>query len=337
MSMERNDHTVTNPPIAASAATSTSSAIRTSDFHPDLLAARLPIDFRSTPAWCSPRPCQGTRRCTQSEPEHDPRGLPTAGDPVTSRVATEPGRMSRTSTGASRRGGPRRDIAEMLRRAAQAAHPGRGRRGSIRGGHRAKAPGALVHVLFAECTNADAGYDGRPPTTLPRSDRGRGHAARRPADRSSASTTTSSQHDFTPTRPRPSSTAACPSSPCSSARASRARPRDRRPEGRLPGRAGLRIGAARRTCRDARAVGTTGVELLSASMESEEDLALIDRTADVILLLREAIANASPSGSAGGADPALVLRLSTLGARAPSQGRRTDRHARRTEAIPAGA
>src|SRR5882672_6785628 len=37
--------------------------------------------------------------------------------------------------------------------------------------------------------------------------------------------------------------------------------------------------------------GTTGVELLSASMESEEDLALIDRTADVILLSREAIAN----------------------------------------------
>ena len=37
--------------------------------------------------------------------------------------------------------------------------------------------------------------------------------------------------------------------------------------------------------------GTTGVELLSASMDAERDLDLIDRTADVILLSREAIAN----------------------------------------------
>jgi len=37
--------------------------------------------------------------------------------------------------------------------------------------------------------------------------------------------------------------------------------------------------------------GTTGVELLSASMDADDDLALIDRTADVILLSREAIAN----------------------------------------------
>jgi DNA-binding transcriptional regulator YhcF (GntR family) len=37
--------------------------------------------------------------------------------------------------------------------------------------------------------------------------------------------------------------------------------------------------------------GTTGVELLSATMDAERDLDLIDRTADVILLSREAIAN----------------------------------------------
>jgi hypothetical protein len=37
--------------------------------------------------------------------------------------------------------------------------------------------------------------------------------------------------------------------------------------------------------------GTQGVELLSAAMDSDEDLNLIDRTADVILLSREAIAN----------------------------------------------
>jgi hypothetical protein len=37
--------------------------------------------------------------------------------------------------------------------------------------------------------------------------------------------------------------------------------------------------------------GTTGVQLINAAMDAENDLALIDRTADVILLSREAIAN----------------------------------------------
>jgi hypothetical protein len=37
--------------------------------------------------------------------------------------------------------------------------------------------------------------------------------------------------------------------------------------------------------------GTTGVELVTASMDADDDLAIIDRTADVILLSREAIAN----------------------------------------------
>ena len=37
--------------------------------------------------------------------------------------------------------------------------------------------------------------------------------------------------------------------------------------------------------------GTTGVELLSATIEATENLDLIDRTADIILLSREAIAN----------------------------------------------
>jgi hypothetical protein len=37
--------------------------------------------------------------------------------------------------------------------------------------------------------------------------------------------------------------------------------------------------------------GTRGVELIGATMDADEDLALIDRTADVILLSREAIAN----------------------------------------------
>jgi hypothetical protein len=37
--------------------------------------------------------------------------------------------------------------------------------------------------------------------------------------------------------------------------------------------------------------GTTGVELLSATIDDEPELDMIDRTADIILLSREAIAN----------------------------------------------
>ncbi len=37
--------------------------------------------------------------------------------------------------------------------------------------------------------------------------------------------------------------------------------------------------------------GTTGVELVSATIEADQDLDLIDRTADVVLMSREAIAN----------------------------------------------
>jgi hypothetical protein len=37
--------------------------------------------------------------------------------------------------------------------------------------------------------------------------------------------------------------------------------------------------------------GTRGVELIGATMDADQDLNLIDRTADVILLSREAIAN----------------------------------------------
>jgi hypothetical protein len=37
--------------------------------------------------------------------------------------------------------------------------------------------------------------------------------------------------------------------------------------------------------------GTRGVELIGATMDADEDLNLIDRTADVILISREAIAN----------------------------------------------
>ncbi|HEX5825009.1 MAG TPA: hypothetical protein VFY18_11180, partial [Candidatus Limnocylindrales bacterium] len=63
-------------------------------------------------------------------------------------------------------------------------------------------------------------------------------------------------------------------------------------------RAGSRVGLVCATERGTENIaetlamsGTTGVELLSATLEADEDLDLIDRTADVILLSREAIAS----------------------------------------------
>src|SRR5258705_4584263 len=51
-------------------------------------------------------------------------------------------------------------IAEMLRRAAQAGFtPDEVAAAAFAAATERKRPGELVHVLFAECTNADAGYD----------------------------------------------------------------------------------------------------------------------------------------------------------------------------------
>ena len=84
--------------------------------------------------------------------------------------------------------------------------------------------------------------------------------------------------------------------------------------------------------------GTTGVELLSASMEADDDLALIDRTADVILLSREAIAS-------GLADrfsrPERIRRWSydfdPSGLELLRRAVEPIAAGRRTEAVPAGA
>jgi hypothetical protein len=84
--------------------------------------------------------------------------------------------------------------------------------------------------------------------------------------------------------------------------------------------------------------GTTGVELISAPMDDEEGIALVDRTADVILLSREAIAKGLASRFERPErirqwsyefDPAGLEFL-----------RRAVEHVaatRRTEAVPAGA
>jgi hypothetical protein len=84
--------------------------------------------------------------------------------------------------------------------------------------------------------------------------------------------------------------------------------------------------------------GTRGVELLSAAMDADEDLSLIDRTADVILLSREAIANGLADRFA---HPERIRRWTyEFDPSGLELLRRAIEHAataRRAEAVPAGA
>ncbi len=65
--------------------------------------------------------------------------------------------------------------------------------------------------------------------------------------------------------------------------------------------------------------GTTGVELISATMDDDRQIELIDRTADVILLSREAIANGIDRRfGRPGTGPPVVVRVRPGRARAPA-------------------
>ena len=107
--------------------------------------------------------CTGSRAgCGPAgQPEHDPRGLPTAGR---CRLRHESPRSRharrRASTATARDGGARRDrLGDAPAGGACGFHGRRAGGGDLRRRHRAEAPGPLVRVLYAECTNADAGYD----------------------------------------------------------------------------------------------------------------------------------------------------------------------------------
>src|SRR5258705_12070511 len=187
-------------------------------------------------------------------------------------------------------------ISETLRRAAQAGFtPDEVAAAAFAAATERKRPGALVNVLFAECTNADAGYDAaRLNDAFPGLIEVEGTLLDDLPDRLERF-----HYDLVATTTFHADEA-------------QALVHGRVPVVAMlvgPGyvelvheiaglKAGSRVGLV---CASERGTenmaetlalsGTTGVELLSASMESEEDLALIDRTADVILLSREAIAN----------------------------------------------
>src|SRR3954468_22629605 len=187
-------------------------------------------------------------------------------------------------------------VAEMIRRAAQAGFgPDEVAAAAFAAASERKRPGARVQVLFAECTNADAGYDaqrlGDAFTDLIDVEGALLDDLPERLDRF--------HYDLVATTTFHADEAQA------------------LVHGRLPVVAmlvgpgylelvheiaglkpGSRVGLVCASARGAENMaetlamsGTTGVELLSATMEADVDLDLIDRTADVILLSREAFAN----------------------------------------------
>jgi DNA-binding transcriptional regulator YhcF (GntR family) len=187
-------------------------------------------------------------------------------------------------------------VAEMLRRAAQAGFDAdEVAAAAFAAASERKRPGPKVQVLFAECTNADAGYDaerlGREFPDLIDVEGALLDDLPERLDRF--------HYDLVATTTFHADEA-------------QALVHGRVPvvamlvgpgylelvheiAGLPPGsRVGLVCASERGSANMAETLalsGTTGVELLSATMDAERDLDLIDRTADVILLSREAISN----------------------------------------------
>jgi DNA-binding transcriptional regulator YhcF (GntR family) len=187
-------------------------------------------------------------------------------------------------------------VAEMLRRAAQAGFDAdEVAAAAFAAASERKRPGPKVQVLFAECTNADAGYD----------------AERLGREFTDAIDVEGALLDDLPERLDRFHYDLVATTTFHADEA-QALVHGRVPvvamlvgpgylelvheiAGLPPGsRVGLVCASERGSANMAETLalsGTTGVELLSATMDAERDLDLIDRTADVILLSREAISN----------------------------------------------
>ena len=173
-------------------------------------------------------------------------------------------------------------VAEMLRRAAQAGFGAdEVAAAAFAAASERKRPGPTVQVLFAECTNADAGYDAqRLVETFGELIDVEGTLLDDLPDRLERF-----HYDLVATTTFHADEAQALVG------------------GRVPVVAmlvgpGSRVGLVCASERGAENMsetlalsGTTGVELLSATIDGDRELDLIDRTADVILLSREAIAN----------------------------------------------
>ena len=187
-------------------------------------------------------------------------------------------------------------VAEMLRRAAQAGFTAdEVAAAAFAAATERKRPGARVQVLFAECTNADAGYDAaRLVDAFPGQVDAEGTLLDDLPDRLDRF-----HYDLVATTTFHADEA-------------QALVHGRVPVVAMlvgPGyvelvheiaglKAGSRVGLVCASERGAENMaetlalsGTTGVELLSAPMDDDAEIALVNRTADVILLSREAIAN----------------------------------------------
>ena len=187
-------------------------------------------------------------------------------------------------------------VAEMLRRAAQAGFGAdEVAAAAFAAASERKRPGPKVQILFAECTNADAGYDAaRLSDAFPDVIDVEGTLLDDLPDRLERF-----HYDLVATTTFHADEA-------------QALVHGRVPVVAMlvgPGylelvheiaalRSGSRVGLVCASERGAENIaetlalsGTTGVELVSATIDAEQDLDLIDRTADVILLSREAIAS----------------------------------------------
>jgi hypothetical protein len=186
-------------------------------------------------------------------------------------------------------------VAEMLRRAAQAGFTAdEAAAAAFAAATERKRPGERVQILFAECTNADAGYDAaRLVDAFPGQIDAEGALLDDLPDRLDRF-----HYDLVATTTFHADEA-------------QALVHGRVPVVAMlvgPGyvelvheiaglKAGTRVGLVCASERGAENMaetlalsGTTGVELLNTPMDDEDGIALVDRTADIILLSREAIA-----------------------------------------------
>lgn len=187
-------------------------------------------------------------------------------------------------------------VAEMLRRAAQAGFGAdEVAAAAFAAATERKRPGPKVQVLFAECTNADAGYDAaRLGDEFPDLIDVEGALLDDLPDRLDRF-----HYDLVATTTFHADEAQALVHGRVPVVAMLVGPGYLELVHEIAGLApGSRVGLVCASERGAENIaetlalsGTTGVELVTATIEGERDLDLIDRTADVILLSREAIAN----------------------------------------------
>ena len=187
-------------------------------------------------------------------------------------------------------------VAEMLRRAAQAGFGAdEVAAAAFAAASERKRPGPKVQILFAECTNADAGYDAaRLGDAFPDLIDVEGTLLDDLPDRLDRF-----HYDLVATTTFHADEAQALVHARVPVVAMLVGPGYLELVHEIAGlKSGARVGLVCASERGAENIaetlslsGTTGVELLSATIDDDADLDMIDRTADIILLSREAIAN----------------------------------------------